>query len=375
MAELLKREKRILYIHGEANIGGAERELLTWLKYLDRERFLPFVVCPDQGPLVAELDHLHVPHVFISLPAWRKFFHIFWRPFAIVRLVRVIRQWHIDIVHVNDYWWAPLGIVSGWFTGRPCVVHVRQEIEPRKVSQYWLNKGNVIIPVSYSIGEVMRSAGACSENLQVVQSGIAFRKDPSSSSSHETLSILSEIKGPPVIGTVANLFPRKGLQYLVEAVGQLRPSFPQIFLVIVGAGDDEYEGQLRTQVSHLELTSHVLFTGYQEQPEIFLAQFDVFVLSSVVEGLGIVLLEAMALGKPIVASRVGGIPEVVEHGKTGLLVNPADVGDLCRGLFTVLQDPEMGLQMGKNAKKRVAEYFSVERMMEQLYEIYEGAGQ
>ena len=374
MAELLKREKRILYIHGEANIGGAERELLTWLKYLDQERFLPFVVCPDHGPLVAELDHLQVPHVFISLPAWRKWFHIFWRPFAIFRLIRIIRQWHIDLVHVNDFWWAPLGIVSGWFTGRPCVVHVRQEIEPQKVSQYWLNKGDVIIPVSHSIGEVMRNVGVCPENLQVVQSGISFKLEHSSSPSKETLRILCEIKGRPVIGTVANLFPRKGLQYLIEAVGKLRQSFPQICLVIVGSGDDEYEFQLRSQVAHLELTNHVLFAGFQEQPEIILAQFDVFVLSSVIEGLGIVLLEAMALGKPIVASRVGGIPEVVEHGKTGLLVNPADVGDLCRGLLDLLDHPEVGRQMGERAKKRAAEYFSVERMMEQLYRIYECTG-
>jgi glycosyltransferase involved in cell wall biosynthesis len=374
MAELLKREKRILYIHGEANIGGAERELLTWLKYLDQERFLPFVVCPDHGPLVAELDHLQVPHVFISLPAWRKWFHIFWRPFAIFRLIRIIRQWHIDLVHVNDFWWAPLGIVSGWFTGRPCVVHVRQEIEPRKVSQYWLNKGDVIIPVSHSIGEVMRSVGVCQENFQVVQSGISFKHEHLSSPSKEILSILCEIKGKPVIGTVANLFPRKGLQYLIEAVGKLRQSFPQICLVIVGSGDDEYDFQLRSQVAHLELTNHVLFAGFQEQPEIILEQFDVFVLSSVIEGLGIVLLEAMALGKPIVASKVGGIPEVVEHGKTGLLVNPADVEDLYRGLLNLLDHPEMGRQMGERAKKRVAEYFSVERMMEQLYRIYECTG-
>lgn len=372
MAQLFNKGRRILYIHGEGKIGGAERELLTWLEFLDRERFHPYVVCPDDGPLATELENLQVPHASFLLPAWRKIFHVFWRPFAILRLIRVIRRWQIDVLHVNDYWWAPIGIIAGRFTGRPCLVHVRQEIKPRKVLQYWLNKGNLIVPVSQSIGNVLRSAGVSQENIQVVLSGISLNDGKSSSPSTETLTILNKEKGQPVIGTVANLFPRKGLEYLVEAIGHLKKSFPHIFLVIVGTGDDEYERQLRTQVAHLDLTDHVLFAGFQDQPEFFIAQFDVFVLPSVLEGFGIVLLEAMALGKPIVASRVGGIPEVVQQGKTGLLVKPADVEELCYGLLTLCHDSEACRQMGEEGKKRVAEYFSVERMMEQLYRLYDG---
>jgi glycosyltransferase involved in cell wall biosynthesis len=372
MAQRSDKGRRILYIHGVAQIGGAERELLTWLKFLDRERFQPYVVCPGDGPLATELENLQVPHASVSLPAWRKLFHVFWRPVAIIQLIRVIRRWRIDVLHVNDYWWAPVGIIAGWLTGRPCFVHVRQEIEPRKVSQYWLNKGSVIVPVSQSIGNVIRSAGVHQENIRVLLSGIPLKVGKSFSPLTETLTILKKEKGQPVIGTVANLFPRKGLEYLIEAVGHLKKSFPHIFLVIVGTGDDEYERQLRTQVAHLDLTDHVLFAGFQDQPECFIAQFDVFVLPSLLEGLGIVLLEAMALGKPIVASRVGGIPEVVQHGKTGLLVKPADVEALCHGLLTLCHDPATCRQMGEEAKKRVVEYFSVERMLEQLYRLYDG---
>jgi len=372
MAQLSNKGRRILYIHGISKIGGAERELLTWLKFLDRERFHPYVVCPGDGPLATELENLQVPYASVSLPAWRKLFHVFWRPFAILRLISIIRRWHIDALHVNDYWWAPLGVLAGRLTGRPCLVHVRQEIEPRKISQYWLNKGCVIVPVSQSIGNVIRSAGVPQKNIQVVLSGIAIKGGKSSFPSTETLRILKKVKGQPVMGTVANLFPRKGLEYLVEAIGHLKKTFPHIFLVIVGTGDDEYERQLRTQAAHLDLTDHVLFAGFQDQPEFFIATFDVFVLPSVLEGLGIVLLEAMALGKPIVASKVGGIPEVVQSGKTGLLVKPADVEELCYGLLTLCQDPDRCRQMGEEGKSRVAQKFSVERMMEQLYGLYDG---
>lgn len=361
---------RILYVHGVAQIGGAERELLTWLKFLDRERFQPYMVCPNDGPLPIRLNDLQIPYVSFFLPAWRNWLQVFWRPLAILRLIKVIQRWHIDVLHVNDYWWAPLGILAGRLTGRPCLVHVRQEIEPRKVSQYWLDKGSLIVPVSESIGRVIENAGVSQENIQVLLSGMAPKNEITSSPSKKTLETLQKIKGQPVIGTVANLFPRKGLEFLVEAMGRLKKTFPDIFLVMVGAGNDQYERQLKTQVEHFDLTEHVLFAGFQEHPELFISQFDVFVLPSVLEGFGIVLLEAMALGKPIVASNAGGIPEIVQHEKTGLLVKTADVEDLYHALLILLNDPAKRVKMGDEAKKRVEERFSLEGMLENLYGLY-----
>ncbi len=360
----------VLYIHGVSQIGGAERELLAWLEFLDRRRIHPYVVCQDDGALHTELKKLNIPYVSFVLPAWRKLLHVFQRPLAIIRIINVIRRWHIDILHVNDYWWAPLGILAGRITGCPCLVHVRQEIEPRKVSQYWLNKGNPIVPVSHSIGDVLRNAGVSPENIHVLWSGILPQNRTQSSFSPETLGILNKIKGTPVIGTVANLFPRKGLEYLVQAIEDLTKAFPQIFLVIVGTGDCDYEQQLKNQVAQLKLTKQVMFAGFQDQPSCFISQFDVFVLPSVLEGLGIVLLEAMTLGKPIVASNVGGIPEVVQHGKTGLLVNPADVESLSEALVILLNDPEKRALMGAEAKRRIEKHFSLEAMLKRLSELY-----
>ena len=362
----------VLYVHGVSQIGGAERELLTWLQFLDRTRIHPYVVCPDNGSLLAELEKLNIPYASITLPAWRKLLHVFRRPLAIIQLINIIRRWHVDVLHVNDYWWAPLGIIAGRLTGRPCLVHVRQEIERRKISQYWLNRGNPIVPVSHSIADVLSKAGVSSENIHVLWSGIPVKNRALSSPSPETSAILKNIQGTPVIGTVANLFPRKGLGYLVQAMEGLVKAFPHIVLVIVGTGDEEYERQLHVQINQLQLTEHVLFAGFQEHPELFIARFDVFVLPSVLEGLGIVLLEAMALGKPVVASKVGGIPEVVDHQKTGLLVRAADVEDLRKGLFTLCQNPEIRRQMGIEAQKRVAERFSLEIMIDGLYGLYEG---
>ena len=362
---------KILYVHGVGQIGGAERELLTWLKYLDRIRFLPYVVCPKDGPLTTALKNLHILNKSIFFPSWRKLFHVVAYPFSVLRLVHLVRQWNIDIIHVNDYWWAPLGIMVARITGRPCLVHVRQEIEPRKISQYWLNKRCLIVPVSQSIGRVIQNSGVKQEYIQVLLSSSAITDPKNSSLYPEDLEILNRVKGQPVIGTVANLFPRKGLEYLVAAFQLLIEEFPDIFLVLVGEGDENYERKLREQVKQLNLTEHVLFAGFQNRPEIFMTRFDVFVLPSVLEGLGIVLLEAMALGKPIVATKVGGIPEIVQHQKTGLLVNSGDVEDLYRALHTLCQNPARGRQMGEEGKKRVAEHFSLSGMIDSLSGLYE----
>jgi len=370
MAQLSNKGMRILYIHGGDQIGGAERELLTWLEFLDRKRFHPYMVCPVDGPLTIELDKLHIPYVSFSLPAWRKLSHVIWRPFAILRLIRIIQRWQIDVLHVNDYWWAPLGVLAGCLTGRPCLIHVRVEIEPRKISRYWLHKGSLIVPVSESIGNVIRRAGVSQKNIQVLLSGIARKDVKSFSPSTETLAILKKVKGQPVIGAVAHLFPRKGLEYLVEAMEPLKKAFPHILLVIVGTGDFQYERQLKTQVEHLDLRENVLFAGFQKHPELFISQFDVFVLPSVSEGFGIVLLEAMALGKPIVASNIGGISEIVQHSITGLLVKPADATELYQALLTLLNDPKKRAIMGDEGKKRIEEQFNLECMMEKLYGLY-----
>jgi glycosyltransferase involved in cell wall biosynthesis len=371
MVPLSKKGIRVLYIHGVAQIGGAERELLTWLKVLDRTRFHPYIVCPSDGPLAFELSELEIPHISLYLPAWRKLLQVLYRPMAILRLVRVMQRWNIDVLHVNDYWWAPIGVLASRLRGCPCLVHVRQEIETRKVKQYWLDKASMVLPVSESIGNVIRDTGISEEKVQVLLSGISKKAAEPSPPSRETSAILKKITGQPIIGTVANLFPRKGLEYLVQAVGNLKESFDNILLVIVGTGDAQYESQLRKQIQDLNLTQHVLFTEFQEYPELFVSQFDVFVLPSIQEGFGIVLLEAMALGKPIVASNVGGIPEIVQHEKTGILVKAADVEELSKGVLTLLNDPNKRRKMGEQAQKRAAEYFSVERMMERLYGLYE----
>jgi glycosyltransferase involved in cell wall biosynthesis len=172
--------------------------------------------------------------------------------------------------------------------------------------------------------------------------------------------------GQLLIGAVANLFPRKGYEYLLEALADVRKIVPHIHCIIVGEGDEEYYEKLMNLVHERDLHSVVTFAGFQPNVLEYLADFDVVVLPSILEGFGIVLLESMAMGKPVIASRVGGIPEAVEDGVTGILVPPANSRKLAEALVVLLENSALRQSMGKAGRERVETLFSLERTIKAI---------
>ncbi len=174
-----------------------------------------------------------------------------------------------------------------------------------------------------------------------------------------------------VIGYVGWLIPIKGVTYLVSAMAKVAEKYPKSLLVLVGKGDDkgEEEVHLRKQVENLGLADKVHFLGWRSDVDEIMGCFDIFVLPSLNEGMGRVLVEAMAAGLPIVASRVGGIPDLVKDGKNGLLVPPADAPALAKAISDLLKDKEKRNRMGEAGKKMCRPY-SAEAMVEQIDDLY-----
>ncbi len=361
---------RVLYVQGVSQIGGAERELLLWLGSLDRTIISPFVALSGGGPLGTELANLEVPFSRIPLPPWRKISYRPFVPFAVISLIRLMRKWDINLLHVNDYWWGPPSVLAAKFLKCPSLVHVRQEVEVSKISKYWLHKPTTVIPVSQHVAHSLQDGGVPPQSIHVLLSGIPetlLRDPPMQGGLRARMGLAPKTI---VIGTVSNVFPRKGLDFLIRAFAHVKNTHSTSVLVIVGKGDSQYEATLRNLVARLALTESVLFVGFEPNPETCIVDFDIFVLSSVLEGFGIVLLEAMALGKPVVATRVGGIPEIVEHGRTGILVPPADEGEMSRALLTLIDDPQVRADMGMKGKSRVERHFLLDRMLDDLCQIY-----
>ena len=175
--------------------------------------------------------------------------------------------------------------------------------------------------------------------------------------------------GAPLVGNVAALVPHKGHRYLIKAAATVVRQVPDARFVILGTG--ELEATLRKQVKDLHLERYVLLAGFRPDALSLQKGFDLFAMSSLTEGLGTVLLDAMALGQAIVATRAGGIPEVVAHDQTGVLVPPRDADALAAAVVRLLGDADRRAQLGLAGRERVRASFSVERMVQATLDAYD----
>ena len=169
-------------------------------------------------------------------------------------------------------------------------------------------------------------------------------------------------------GAVAALTQEKGHKYLIDAAALVVREVPDARFVILGEGD--LRPALERQVKELRLDKHVLLPGFRADILSFVKSFDLFVMASLFEGLGTSLLDAMALSKATVASDTGGIPEVVSHGETGLLVPPRDARELASAIVALLKDPGRRERMGSAGLERVKRLFSADGMVEKTLGVY-----
>ena len=172
----------------------------------------------------------------------------------------------------------------------------------------------------------------------------------------------------PLLGVVGSLYPVKGHRFLLEAMPEILRRWPKAVLLVIGRG--ELEVALKELVEQLAIVANVHFLGMRQDVPRLLSLLDACVLPSLSEGLSLALLEAMASGKPVVATRVGGNPELIDHGRTGFLVQPEDAKDLAANLVKLLSDPGMMQEFGRQGVDRVRQHFSMGRMVDGYRDLY-----
>ncbi len=360
----------VLFVHGITEIGGAERELLVILDRLPRWGYRPLVVCPDRGPLAEEFARRGIAARGAPLPPWRKLFAYPKRASAIRCLREVIVAERPMLLHVNDIWWVPQTLRAAAGLGVPIVAHVRQEIEPSKARRYELDRPDLVLPVSRRIQQSLEAGEVLPERMRVLYSGVDLIHVLDQDDGQEVRRRFGIPAGALVMGTVASLFARKGYDVMLRALPAILKSSPQVHYLIIGSGDTRYETRLRALVQDLGLAPHVRFTGFQASVYPFLAALDVYVHPAIMEGFGIAVLEAMAMRKPVVATRTGGLPEIVRDGETGVLVPPGDPDALANAVTRLAQDPPRRRKLGEAGRDRVAVHFTVDAMMERLASDY-----
>jgi glycosyltransferase involved in cell wall biosynthesis len=289
------------------------------------------------------------------------------------RLSRIIKQLKPDIVHAHDphgVAMAALGLSMSTGLAKPPLVAARRvdfHLKGNSLSRWKYRQVDCFICASDAIREMLVADGVPSVRVVTVHEGIDLgRVDAAPAAKlHEELWLPHHA---PIVGNVAALVPHKGQRHLIEAARLVLPRVPDARFVIAGEG--ELRPALERQIKEHHLEKHVLLAGFRPDVLSVHKAFDIFAMSSITEGLGTSLLDAMAASKPIVATATGGIPEVVVDGETGVLVPPRDHERMADAIVKLLNDESLRKRMGDAGRARAESRFSAERMVQKTLRVY-----
>ncbi len=230
-------------------------------------------------------------------------------------------------------------------------------------------KADAFIAISREIEEGLKSDGVPQERIHLITNFVdSERFSPAGREEQEALRRELSFEGKTVINFTGRIVERKGLYLLLNAAALNEKLFSSGLIVVAGTGPDE--GRIKELAKRLGIKEKIRFIGHSNMPERYLQASDIFVLPSYHEGMPNSLLEAMACGLPVIASRIGGVVDIVEDGKSGILFDPGDVSGLASAMSRVLEDGELRQSLGKEARKRVVENFSIDRIADEYIKLY-----
>jgi glycosyltransferase involved in cell wall biosynthesis len=349
--------------------GGTQRHLLEVLRFIDRDRFRPIVITAKSGGELGkvvgehgvELVELHLGERMLSSDLVR----------CIRETAAVFRRRRVDVV--QSFAWRPalIGIAAARLAGRGRIVAGRRSTPQERGVKGVLEQ--LVVHLADRIvvnAESLRPRGRAGARTEVVPSGVdseRFRARAGERAVAKTR--LGLAADQPVVGTVGRLEPRKGTATLLEALAHIHADGHRDVVAVV-AGDGPLRAELETLARRLGIAQHVRLLGDRADVRAVLAALDVFVLPSRTEGMSNALLEAMAMECGIVATAVGGTPEVMAGDTTGILVPAADPVALARATVRLLDVPEERARLGAAARRRVEERFDARAMVRRLEAVY-----
>lgn len=342
---------RLLLVANFADrVGGGEESLLALARGLDRERFFPHAVVPADGEVADALRTLEIPVTILSLPPLRPWsLRAAWHSLRALRSLLVAAD--VRLVHTH----GSRGTLYAGLAARrprvPVIWHVRIADRDPWLDGLLLRLSTRVIAISKAVKS--RFDGRCqAEKVRVVYNGV----DPVYWAPPESRA---RTGAPPTVLCVGRLSPEKGQATLLQAVPLVRRQVPSARFLLVGADVAGEAERLRGVAETLGVRNAVEFRCWMPDPRPAFGEADLIALPSRSEGFGRVLVEAALLAIPAVASRVGGIPEVVVDGQTGLLVPPDDPAALAQALTTLLRDPDLRHAMGQAARAHALARFTI----------------
>ena len=379
--------KRVLFVSHTLDFagGGAERVLHDVLLRIDRKRFTPVLfVAGDPSGVPSEFRALDLPidvHRQFPVDVERRFIDILRMGLALVSLAvslwRRLGRDPIDIVHVNS-------VFALHFAVFPCrlrrvrLVYHEHGLPRNRERSLWarfypslIRRVDHTIAITEAVHQQILSYDVEAASVTTVHNGIDPRISHGSKSREHRPS--DDASGQDfTIVQVANFLDWKGHETVIRALARLRDRVPAARVVFHGQSKDlKYEARLRVLVAEMDLKDAVDFAGYRTDLMEFLDTFDCLVLASRAEPFGLVLLEAMRAGLPVVASNAGGVPEIITNGVNGLLFGPEDFEGLANALARIAQNPEAAARLRREGKKTIVDRFSFDAQIAGIQKVFE----
>ncbi len=365
---------KILFLSNSGSIGGGgEVSLKLLLSGLDRARFSPVLALPERGGLEEAARELEIPARVVNIPPLR---HAA-APLRVIgaadRLSRLIRQDGIELLHVNATARGALpAAVSARFAGIPALWHVRILNSEGALDRIMFSMYPKIVTNSDATGQKFRRFSGWREKVVTVHNPVDLESFRPSAPDEKVRAAFGAAPGDMLVGVVGRLVEFKGHKYLIEAADIIARGTDavarRIKFVVVGGGPLMEECLRRARES--AAADGIVFTGHRDDVAAVMNSLDIFVLPSVEEHFGRVVIEAMACEKPVIATRAGGVPEIIEDGVSGLLVPPCDSESLARAIVMLAGAPERRAAFGRAARDRAVRSFSLPGHVDAIQNIY-----
>jgi glycosyltransferase involved in cell wall biosynthesis len=383
--------RRVLYVEGnvDGTIGGSFFSLLFLVSGLDRTRYEPIVLFAAPNELEPRFHAAGIRTVVRAMPAATRLPTPVGRIVAKgvnfvrgwmlepMRLARFLRDERIALLHLNNsitrnHPW----MIAARRARIPCMTHERGinfVFQPR--ARNLARTLSAVISISKAVTDNFIERGLGSLPIVTIHNGLDADEMRVTRDGDAVRAELGIAAGARIVGIVGNIKLWKGQEVVIRAMAKLREEFPDVVCLLIGdtsPSDAGYREKIVALIGELGLERHVLITGYRRDVPNYIAVLDIMIHASIdPEPFGRVLLEGMALRKPLVASDGGAVPEIVADGDTGMLFKPGDPSALAGALAALLRDPARARAMGESGRERLLAHYSIRRNVERTQEVYE----
>jgi len=377
------KKQKLLIVITKSNFGGAQRYVYDVARSLT-DAYDVLVACGGEGLMKTRIEEtgvrtVSIPYLGRDVNPFKDLLVFFW-------LIGLLRRERPQILHVNS---SKIGGIGG-FAGRimriPQIIftaHAWAFNEDRSIIArgaifflHWFTVlcSHVTIAVSEGVAKSMREMPFVTEKIRLVRNGIApiAFLDRAAARAELAKRVQVALKGT-LVGTISELHPSKGIDFMIEAAAAAKeqlPDLPGFAFVVIGGGDPIVKAELERLIVARGVADRVFLAGFVPDASRLLPAFDIATLTSRTEALGYFLLEAGQAGLPVIASAVGGIPELVSQLETGVLVKPGNTKELRDALAFFLKEPEKARALGERLREKVASEYSLDRMKNATLGVY-----